>query len=432
MQYLNKQIAVLGIGLEALDLLDYLSSNSKNCSITLFDQDPSIKQKNKLKGNYQYSIGENYLEKGLTDFDLIFRSPGFYRLNPVLLEAEKAGVTVSSPSKLFFELCPAKIIGVTGTKGKGTTTTLIHTILTQASKTSYLAGNIGKPMLELLPKLKSTDWVCLELSSFQLQDLTKSPHISVLLNITSEHLNVHQSTSEYRLSKTSIIKYQHPSDHAVINQDYSTTKKMAKLSRGKLHWFSRRNLKLDRSKVKLRGEHNLENISAAMTVAKIIGIPESKILESVYQFKGLGHRLEEIRQVKGVTFYNDSFSTTPETAIAALKSFTEPTTLILGGSDKGSDYKKLSQEIVKAKHLKTIVLIGQMALTIQDKIEQAGGFKGTYLTNLKSMSQAVNQAFSHSSKGSVVVLSPACASFGMFKNYKDRGNQFKDAVKALS
>ena len=207
---------------------------------------------------------------------------------------------------------------------------------------------------------------------------------------------------------------------------------MAKLSRGKLHWFSRRNLKLDRSKVKLRGEHNLENISAAMTVAKIIGIPESKILESVYQFKGLGHRLEEIRQVKGVTFYNDSFSTTPETAIAALKSFTEPTTLILGGSDKGSDYKKLSQEIVKAKHLKTIVLIGQMALTIQDKIEQAGGFKGTYLTNLKSMSQAVNQAFSHSSKGSVVVLSPACASFGMFKNYKDRGNQFKDAVKALS
>jgi UDP-N-acetylmuramoylalanine--D-glutamate ligase len=432
MQYLKQKIAVLGIGLEALDLLDWLKTNSKDCAITLFDQNPLIKQKHKIKGKYQYSVGKNYLNQGLTNFDIIFRSPGFYRLHPALKKAQQAGVTILSPTKLFFDLCPSRIIGVTGTKGKGTTTTLIHTLLTSAEKTSYLAGNIGKPFLKLLPLLKSSDWVCLELSSFQLQDLTKSPHISVLLNITSEHLNVHQSTNEYRLSKTSLVKFQKSTDHAVINKDYTVTRKMAKLTSAKLHLFSRFNLKLDRSKVKLRGDHNLENISAAMTVAKIIGLSQAETLRTIYQFKGLEHRLEEVRTVKGVTFYNDSFSTTPETAIAAIKSFSEPTTIILGGSDKGSDYTQLSRVIVKAKNIKTIILIGQMASKIKTHIEKAGSFKGEYLTKIKTMAQAVKLSFSHSAPGSVVILSPACASFGMFLNYKDRGKQFKDAVKALS
>ncbi len=432
MQYLNKKIAILGIGLEALDLLNWLKKHSKNCSITLFDQDPKIKQKTKLKGNYQYSIGENYLQKNLSNFDIIFRSPGFYRLHPAIIKAQKAGVVISSPTILFFKLCPAKIVGVTGTKGKGTTTSLIHQLIKAAGKTSYLAGNIGKPMLKLLPKLKPADYVCLELSSFQLQDLTQSPHLAVVLNITSEHLDVHQSTKEYRSAKSNILKHQRSTDHAIINHDYPVTQKMAKLTPAKLHWFSPHKLNLDISKLRLRGDHNLENIAAAATTAELIGISTSVIHETIYQFKGLEHRLEEVRQIKGVTFYNDSFSTTPETAIAALKSFKKPTTIILGGSDKGSDYTKLGHEIVKAKHLKAIILIGQMATKIKSAIDLAGGFKGQYITKLETMPQIVAAAFSQSKPGDVVVLSPACASFDSFENYKDRGNQFKAIVKTLS
>ena len=430
MQYLNKKIAILGFGLEANDLLNWLKHNSKNCSITIFDK--NLKKDLTLpSGDYQYSLGPNYLKKDLTSFDLIFRSPGFYRLYPKLLQAEKAGAEILSATKLFFKLSKAKIIGVTGTKGKGTTISLIHQILKADHQQSYLAGNIGKPMLKLLPKLKPTDWVCLELSSFQLQDLTQSPHIALVLNITSEHLDVHQTTQEYRLAKSNILKFQKPTDHAVINQEYSATQKMAKLTQAQVHWFSKKNLSLDLSKVQLRGEHNLENISAAITAVKLAGVKDQSILKAVYSFKGLEHRLQLVGEINKVRLYNDSFSTTPETAIAAIKSFSEPTTIILGGSDKGSDFRKLGQEIVKAKHLKTIILIGQMAPQIKSAINQAGGFKGKFITNLSNMKQIVKRALQQSLPGEVVALSPACASFDMFDNYKDRGEQFKKAVNNL-
>ncbi len=431
MQYLNKKIAILGLGLEALDVLDWLKSNSKDCSITIFDQ-KSKKDSPKLpQGNYQFSLGKHYLKNGLTDFDIIFRSPGFYRLDQKLIKAEKAGSVISSATKLFFDLCPAKIIGVTGTKGKGTTTSLIHNILKQSNLDSYLAGNIGKPMLKLLPKLKASDWVCLELSSFQLQDLTCSPHIAVVLNITSEHLDIHQTITEYQQSKTNILKYQSTTNHAVLNQEYANTKKLAKLTSANIHWFSKQNLSIDKNKIQLRGQHNLENIAAAITATKLVGVNDTIINQTIYQFKGLEHRLELVGRFNQAKYYNDSFSTTPETAIAAIKSFTEPTTLILGGSEKNSDYTKLGIEIIKAKHLKTIILIGQMANKIKSAIENAGQFKGQFITGLTKMSEIINKASQLSNPGEVVVLSPACASFDMFRNYKDRGEQFKKAIKSL-
>ena len=407
MQFLNQKIAILGMGEEGRDLLAWLKKNTQNCRIKVFDKITTV---------------------NLTGFDIIFRSPGFWRLSPMFKKAEAKGTIISSATKLFFDLCLCPIIGVTGTKGKGTTASLITRILKRSGRSVYLAGNIGKPMLRLLPKLKATDWVCLELSSFQLQDLNKSPHIAAVLNITSDHLDIHQDVNEYRQAKTNILRYQKPDDYAVINGDYQTTKAMAALTKAKVSFFSRHDLSLDQRRIQLRGEHNLENIAAAMVTSRLVGVSPATIKSAVYSFKGLEHRLELVKEVKGVKYYNDSFSTTPETAIAAIKAFTEPLIIILGGSDKGSDYAPLGQTISSRRNLKAIILIGKMAPTIRHSIHN---FSGQILSGGKTMIQIIKQAELLAKPGDVVVLSPACASFDMFLNYKDRGNQFKAYVKKL-
>ncbi|MBU2051921.1 UDP-N-acetylmuramoyl-L-alanine--D-glutamate ligase [Patescibacteria group bacterium] len=407
MQFIDKNIAVLGSGKEGRDVCGWLKTNSRGCRIKVFDKIKAV---------------------DLAGFDIVFRSPGFYRYSPMIVKAETAGAIISSATKLFFDQCPAKIIAVTGTKGKGTTTSLIYQILQNDGQSAYIAGNIGKPMLSLLPRLKGGDWVCLELSSFQLQDLTKSPHIAVVLNITSDHLDVHKSTKEYRGAKTSILKYQHPSDHAVLNVDYPVTKKMAVLTPARIHWFSGRRVNLDVTRIKLRGEHNRENIASAMAAAGLAGVAKENMTEAVYQFKGLEHRLELVRKVNAITFYNDSFSTTPETAIAAIKSFFEPMTIILGGSEKGSDYRRLGRVIVASKNVRNLILIGKTAGKIKAAVS---GFSGAIITGLTTMKAVVTIAGKISLPGSVVVLTPACASFDMFTDYQDRGNQFKLWVKKL-
>ncbi|MDZ4228777.1 MAG: UDP-N-acetylmuramoyl-L-alanine--D-glutamate ligase [Patescibacteria group bacterium] len=407
MQFIDKNIAVLGSGKEGRDVYDWLKTNSRGCRIKVFDKIKAV---------------------DLAGFDIVFRSPGFYRYSPMIVKAETAGAIISSATKLFFDQCPAKIIAVTGTKGKGTTTSLIYQILQNDGQSAYIAGNIGKPMLSLLPRLKGGDWVCLELSSFQLQDLTKSPHIAVVLNITSDHLDVHKSTKEYRGAKTSILKYQHPSDHAVLNVDYPVTKKMAVLTPARIHWFSGRRVNLDVTRIKLRGEHNRENIAAAMAAAGLAGVAKENMTEAVFKFKGLEHRLELVRKVNAITFYNDSFSTTPETAIAAIKSFFEPMTIILGGSEKGSDYRRLGRVIVASKNVRNLILIGKTAGKIKAAVS---GFSGAIITGLTTMKAVVTIAGKISLPGSVVVLTPACASFDMFTDYQDRGNQFKLWVKKL-
>jgi len=352
MQFIDKTIAVLGLGQEGIDLILWLAKNTSNCQIIVYDQ----KEKSDLKENLDqiksvklagYSFGKDCLKEDLTKFDIIFRSPGIHRLHPALIKAAKHGVLISSPTKLFFDLCPAKIIGITGTKGKGTTTTLIHSILKQSGKNSYIAANIGKPTLQLLSKLKPNDYVCLELSSFQLQDLTISPYIAVVLNITSEHLDIHKNTQEYRQAKQNIVAHQTKKDLAVINADYLVSKDFAKKTQAQIYYFSRKQstngcfvknqqiilninnkkeLIGDTDKLLLRGQHNWENITAAITAAKLAGASLSAIKDSIFSFKGLEHRLELVREISNRKFYNDSFSSTPETAIAAINSFTEPTT----------------------------------------------------------------------------------------------------------
>ena len=440
----NKKIAVLGLGIEGEDVCRYLISRGVK-NITVFDQKTlgDLKDKiNELRIT-NYELGPSYLKKGLGGFDIIFRSPAFRLSLPEIVEAKNSGAIITSATKLFFDLCPAKIIGVTGTKGKGTTSTLIYKILKRAGKKVFLAGNIGEPMLALLPKLDEEGWVILELSSFQLQDMEKSPHIAVVLFIAPEHLDYHSSFEEYIRAKANIVYWQKKSDFAVLNADNQTSSSFGSLTPAKVYYFSREKkvnggftkdgqiylfdkLIGPTNKLQILGVHNWENICAASVASFLAGADLNSIKKVVFSFKGLEHRLEFVGEVAGIKFYNDSFSTTPETTIAAIKVFSQPIILIAGGSEKGSDYTQLGKEISQSK-VKTLILIGKTAQKIKKSVQKAG-FRRKIIYKPGEMKEIVERAFAEAKRGDVVLLSPACASFDMFKNYKDRGWQFKKYV----
>jgi UDP-N-acetylmuramoylalanine--D-glutamate ligase len=424
----DKKVAILGFGIEGRDAINFLIN--RGAKVTLFDK----KEERELdfsgieKEKIEIITGKNYLSVGLTNFDFIVRSPGVYRYNSEIVDAEKNGCQITSAVKIFFDECPGKIIGVTGTKGKGTTSTLIYEILKADKRDVYLCGNIGKPYLEILPKLKKDSWVILEMSSFQLIDMKVSPYIAVVLNITVDHLDWHKDREEYVNAKKNIVSHQNPNDFALINEEYETPKSFAEIAKGRVVFFSKDSLEEKfKEKLLLRGEHNLENIAAAVATAKIIGVPEGKILETVRSFKGLEHRLELVDTINGITFYNDSFATSSQPTIAAINSFNVPETLILGGSDKGLDFGELQGVIEKKENVKNLILIG----LIGGKIGE--GIKGKNIINLghTTMAEIVKKAYEVTPHGGVIILSPAAASFDMFKNYKDRGNQFKKTVLSL-
>jgi len=444
----DKRVAVLGLGLEGEDVCHYLLQ--QKAKITVFDQ-KSASELGQLfleleKKGVRFSLGKNYLQPGLISFDFVFRSPGFHRFLSPIVEAEKRGVMITSATKLFFDLCPAKIIGVTGTKGKGTTATLIYEILKKAKKKIFLAGNIGESMLNLLPKLNKDSWVVLELSSFQLMDLDKSPKIAVILFITSEHLDYHQDRDEYLQAKSNLVRYQKREDYSIFNADDPISASFAKLTSAQAFYFSRskkvngayvKNKQIilgeemigQTEDLKLRGEHNWDNVCAAVTASFLAGAEIDSIKKTVFSFPGLEHRLESVRVKNKISFYNDSFSTTPETCIAAIKAFPEPLILIAGGSEKGSDYSQLGQEIARSP-VRTLILIGKTAEQLKKVVNQAG-FKGEIIFRPGEMKKIVEIAWKKSKPGDVILLSPACASFDMFKNYKDRGQQYKKRVMNL-
>ncbi len=427
-KFRDKKIAVLGLGIEGKDAINYLLS--KKADITLYDQkaEDELDFEGVDRSKIKVLIGKKYLSDGLKEFDYIVRSPGVYRYLPEIVEAEKSGVKITSAIKIFFNEAPGKIIGVTGTKGKGTTSTLIYEILKSANKDVYLSGNIGKPYLGLLTKLTEDSWIVMEISSFQLIDMDSSPHIAVVLNITEDHMDWHKNIEEYIEAKKNIVSHQTVSDWAIINQEYETSKNFGAIGKGQKVYFSKSALdKVYKQDLLLRGEHNLENIAAGVETARVIEIDEDIILKTVKSFKGLEHRLELVAEVNGVKYYNDSFATGPQPTIAAIKSFTETETLILGGSDKGLDFKELRSEIEIRENVTNLILIGE----IGEKI--GGGINGKNVISLKyaPMVKVVETAKEITKPGGVVILSPAAASFDMFKNYKDRGNQFKNAVLGL-
>lgn len=405
--YAGKKVAIIGYGIEGKDAEKFLKD--KGSIITILDQ----------KNN------PNYLSN-LDKYDLIVRSPGVYPF-----KSEFKNLNVTTPTKIFFEEFKGKLIGVTGTKGKGTTSTLIYEILKNAGSDVYLGGNIGSPLLGLLSKINENSIVVMEISSFQLIDLDRSPNIAVILNITSDHMDWHKNQDEYISAKQNIVKFQKSSDWTVINNEYEVSRSFAKKSKGNVIFFNKNKLEnVFKRDLILRGEHNLENIAAAVSVAKILNIDEKIVEKIVKKFKGLEHRLEFVREIKGIKFYNDSFATGPQPTIAAIKSFMEDETLILGGSDKGLDYEELGEVINNSKNVKNIILIGTTGPKIENCLDKNLAFR-IYDLEFASIKEIVSKAYELSKSGSVVVLSPASASFDMFLDYKDRGNQFKEAVKAL-
>ncbi len=409
---------------------------------------------------FVFSFGE--VLSSFDDCTVLFRSPGVRRLHPALVAAEMHGIVITSQTKFFFDHCPAPIIGITGTKGKGTTATLIAGILEaacsaraennliQTSTRIFVTGNIGKQdPLDILPLLTAVDIVVFELSSFQLQDLTRSPHIGVCLMVTQEHLDHHADLAEYHRAKSAIVAYQGTSDFAIYSDDYPASQAIGAQGKGLKFSFSRYHtvergayaedesvhiLGLPENGVfsvrerLLPGAHNLENICAASLAAEIAGAPLSIIEKTVVAFTGLEHRLEYVGEYGKVQFYNDSISTVPESAIAALESFSAPTVLILGGSEKNSDFTALAERIASGGHVRGVILIGVTAQRIARALETAG-YGGALKRGATNMVEIFAQVHELAQPGDVVLLSPACASFGMFKNYKERGELFRDAAK---
>lgn len=453
LSYLSaKKILILGLGVENLELLKFLSNF--DFDITVVDEKREAdfggfeENLKKLPVKFIFGVKLNEIND---HYDIIFRTPGVSPLHPFLVKAKDQGSIITSQTQLFLDLVPTKnIIGVTGTKGKGTTTTLIGEILKNTGKHVFIGGNIGLPPISFLNQVTEESFVVLELSSFQLFDLVYPFHVAVVLMITVEHLDYHADEREYVESKQNLIKNQTAADFAVINTDYPNSARQISEAQAQVYQVSTKGRVeqgsfvldgwvcfgdekiVDLSKVKLPGRHNWENIAAATCVSKILKIDNQTIQEVVSSFKGLPHRIEEVAIIDGVTFYDDSFSTVPETAIAAIHAFDKPLTVILGGSSKSSDFNQLAKVILSKKNIVNLLLIGQEGPRIKEAILKLGHFDGILVENgLDNMKAIVQKAKLVTPVGGIVLLSPACASFDMFVNYKDRGDQFKREVKKL-
>lgn len=454
----GKKIGVLGLGIEGLSSALYL--REKGAAVTVFDKQPEASfERERLKHLEELGIAF-FLgiepSSHLQEFDMIVRSPGVKIPPEVRDELTKKKVQITSQTQLFLELSPARVIGVTGTKGKGTTSALIYDMLKSSGIDAYLGGNIGTPPFSFLDALRENSVVVLELSSFQLSDVTKSPHIAVLLMIIPDHLHYHGDMSQYIDAKRNILKFQTAEDFAIINRDYIASNESDIHTAGTVYYVSRERpsteqgcfikddavwirLKgaewkiIDTKDVALPGKHNLENACAAAMAATLAGATKSEISQTLSSFKGLPHRIELVREVNDVHYYDDSIATNPESTIAAIESFDRPKILILGGVTEGSEFAALGQAIAKDRTIKAIIGIGKEWPTIKAAIEKAKPFEHLlFIEGATSMEQVVQAAAKLARPGDVVLLSPACKSFDMFKSYQDRGDQFKEAVNKLS
>lgn len=452
----GKKVAIIGIGVSNIPLLDYFYE--KTARVTVFDnrkiEDMDHEVIGKMKQyHFDYFFGENNLEN-LKGFDIIFRSPSAMPFIKEIEEEVERGAILTSEIEMVLKLAPCRIIGITGTEGKTTTTSIVYAIAKEAGYTCFLGGNIGKPIFTQIKDMKPEDLVILEMSSFQLMDMDISPSISLVTNIYPDHLNIHRSYEEYQEAKKNIFTHQSENGVIVLNYDNDITVSFAKEANGKVIFFSskaklqdgyiydntdgmikycedgiRRHI-INKNEIKLRGIHNYENICAALALTSSIADIDTQV-KAIKEFKGVEHRLEFVRELEQVKYYNDSIGTSPASTIAGLHAFDENILLIAGGSDKGLDYTEVGEAI--AEKVGTLILCGPTAPKIEEAtknafIKQEKHLQICHVTNLQ---EAVKLAKEKAKAGDVVLLSPASASFDAFKNFAERGEKFKEFVNKL-
>lgn len=445
-EYNNKlkssKIAILGLGVSNIPLLEYL--HNLGCDVVVFNTKPL--DKNLIDKLNIYKI-KYYNEKNAFDylhgFDIIFRSPSILPTRKELVIAKEEGAVITSEIRELLHLAPCKVIGVTGSDGKTTTTTLINEILKANSYHTFLGGNIGTPLFTKLPEMKKEDIIVLELSSFQLMDMDISPDISVITNIAENHLDIHSSFEEYIDAKKNIFKYQDNKGILVTNADNEITNKFK--GNGETRYFSRSKQTnyfytdgtyiyyngkkiLNKNDIKLRGIHNLENIATALT-AIIDLIDLNKSIEVIKNFNGVEHRLEFVREINNVKWYNDSVSSSPTRTIAGLYSYDENIVLIAGGYDKHLDYTNIAKPILDK--VTKLILMGDTKEKIYNAVTTSVMNPNIEIYKCNTLQEVVDKAKEVAIPGEIVLFSPASASFDMFKNFADRGNQFKDLVNKL-
>jgi len=459
----DKRITIMGLGLNqgGLGVTRFLVKTGAKILITDLktkeELEPSLE---KLKDfNIKYVLGQ-HREEDFINTDMVIQNPDVPHNSKYLKIARTHGIPIETDLGLFFQFCPSKkIIAVAGTKGKSTVSQLIYNIFKEAQKDTILAGNIGISVLDILEKIDSQTWVILEISTWQMEGIKNrkfSSQTAVLTNILPDHLDRYPNFEKYAQAEKLIFKYQQSNNNLVINFDNKETRQVNKETNSKIYWFSTKKeiepgcyLENDKlifqsgkykmtfakiSHLPLPGLHNLENILAASTVGFIHNIPGEIIQKALINFPGIPYRLEFVGEFRGIKFYNDTCATTPEATLSALESFTEqPIILILGGKDKKLDYKKLGIAVGQNKKIKKIILLQHPAYDASQKILSAlkkhlDPDKIILTSNLKV---GVEAALQEAQANYIILLSPAAASFGMFENEFDRGDQFNKIVRNL-
>ncbi len=449
-------MTVIGLGIEGVDLVRYLAS--QGATVTVSDTktpealSPRIRELEDLP--VRFSLGEHRVED-VASADLLFVSQGVPLTLPAVQAARERGVPISSMTRLFLELCPGTVIGITGSSGKTTTTALVGAMFAAAGRSHAVGGNIGVGLLGLLDCITRETWVVLELSHTQLETAERSPHIACVLNVTPNHLDRY-TWEEYTALKLRILQGQSREDIAVLNLDDEVTCSFATEAPGQVVWFSARRdpnggaaafvrdgaivwrrgsvetrlLSLD--EIPLRGAHNVPNVLAAVAVAGVAGLPSDAVARAVREFAPAPHRLEFVARVRDVAYYNDSIATTPERALAGLRSFVEPVVLLLGGREKQLPLEALAREAVES--CRAVVCFGEAGPALEAALRSVAEAspEPPPIERVDTLANAVAAARRQATKGDVVLLSPACTSYDAYENFEERGEDFRRLVRRLA
>ncbi len=418
----HRRICILGFGREGRAMLQAIEQAKLDCEIVIADQNTDL-----AVPGYEVRTGDKYL-RGLESFDVIVRSPGIFP-HPLLQAASR---NITNTTQIFLETALSRgalVIGVTGSKGKSTTASLIHHILHSAGKDALLVGNIGEPAIAHVEVAKKNTIFVQEMSSYQLMDMTLSPPIAVVTSFFPEHLDYHGSLDAYFAAKTNITRHQKPDDTVFYDAASDAARAIAERSPGNKVPFSASDCPLPMEQTHLIGAHNERNIAAAFLVASALGVETQQCIAAIRSFHGLPHRLESAGNAKGILWVDDAISTTPESAIAALDALgNQVATILLGGQDRGYDFSLLGKRLAESA-VKTAILFPESGTRIRKALERAKAALDIY--EVSTMEDAVEIAAKHTPKGSICLLSPASPSYNLFKNFEERGEAFKRAIQSV-